>query len=80
MCFLSELYPVVFYLFHQAVWLCVYCVNYWSWFEARDCCGLIGQPLGTLHNTSYSFWSFYYKRRSHWMAPLGNCVYVDQMI
>lgn len=55
----------------SVVWLSVHCVNHWSWFEAKECCQSIGQSLGTPNKSEHSSWSFYYTRRSHWIAALG---------
>lgn len=45
-----------------------------SWFEARDQCRLKKQIIRATSNSSTSFWTKYYTRRSHWMAALGNSV------
>lgn len=73
MILISHNKPLLFFFnikfhFTSAVWLDVYS---WSWYQAQSFCRLNGSTIVATSRENETFWTKYYKRRSHWIAVLG---------
>lgn len=67
-------YNVVYFYYIKNKIISVFWINAygWSWYDANDLCRSNGTTIVTTYKLNTYFWTKYYRRRSHWIATLGN--------